>query len=375
MRIALIANSTWNIYNFRLHIVKKLLEKGYEVSIIAPVDPYISKLKDLAGVSFVPLKHLKRKSTNPIDDIRLFFELWGIVKNEKFDLIINFTIKPNIYAGFVAGMRSIPFITVVTGLGYTFLHKGIINTITKVLYRLAFKKSSKVIFENEDDLILFKKLAIVPSTKGISVKGCGIDTAWFKPGETEQEKGTPTVFSFIGRLLYDKGIYEFIEAARLVRAKRQDIEFWVIGPIDKENPSALKEEDLLSWIKQKTVVYHGNADDVRPYIERSNCIVTPSYREGLPKINLEALAMAKAVITSDSAGCRETVTDGQNGYLFEVKNVKDLASKILKFAALSRSEQQQMGARGREKAETIFNDKLISGEYLSIIHEVLNEKK
>jgi len=368
-RIAIVANTTWNIYNFRLNLVRKLLDEDNEVFVIAPVDEYIEYKDKFPHVSHIPLLNLDRSSKKPFKDLRLIFELKKIYKKIKPDLIIHYTHKPNIYGGIAARLLGLKSVAVVTGLGYAFINKGIINRFTKIMYAFVKNFHDKIIFENEDDLEYFEEAGLVEKGKGESVKGCGVDAEVYQPFPNGVVK-EKTTFTFIGRLLYDKGIVEFIEAAKVVKKQNKKVEFWVLGELDSDNPSMLKREKLLEWINEGVIVYHGFQNDVRPFIAKSDCIVLPSYREGLPRIILEGMSMAKPVITTDTAGCRQTVIDGENGFLVNVKDSNDLIAKMESFINTTNKKRHDMGFAGRKMVVNQFNSKKISDDLYKILAEV-----
>lgn len=369
-KVALVANSTWNIYNFRLNLIKKLENEKLEVIVIAPVDEYIHYLNNVANIRHVPLKTLSRKSTNPFKDIVLFNELNSIYKKEKPDLVIHYTIKPNIYGNLAAALNKIKSICAVTGLGYTFLNKGFTNLAARFLYKFSFQFSDRVIFENQDDRALFIREKLAAEKKCISMKGCGVNTNYFRPLVNGRQNGN-RVFLFIGRLLYDKGIVEFVEAAKIVKAKISNTEFWVVGELDSGNPSAIDKEQLVKWVNEKDIHYCGTTKDIRGYMKQTDVVVLPSYREGLPKVILEGMAMGKPIITTDTAGCRETVEENENGFLVPVKDANKLANAMIKMALFSDEELEEMGNVSREKTLEIFDDKIIANQFMEIIDEIL----
>ena len=370
-KIAVVANATWNIYNFRLNILDVLVANDFEVFVLAPVDKYIFYKEDFPEVIHVPLKNLLRDGTNPLRELILINELRQIYKKINPDLVLHYTVKPNIYGGIAAGLLKIPSVAVVTGLGYAFIHKGLIQTITEFLYRFSSRFHNKVIFENKDDLKLFLNSKLINREKGISVKGCGVDIDYFSPYSSNGKKKNKIIFTFIGRLLYDKGVVEFVKAAKIIIKEYKNVEFWLLGEIDKNNPATVKEEDLINWVKNKTVIYHGFKQDIKNYISKSDCIVLPSYREGMPRTILEGLAMAKPVIATDTAGCREVIEEGKNGYLVPIKEVDSLAIAMKKIIDISEDERVNMGKYGREKALKEFDDNLIADEILNVILEIL----
>lgn len=368
-RIAIVANSTWNIYNFRLNIIKRLIDEENDVLVIAPLDEYISYKERFPKVKHIQIKNLSRKNTNPIKDLLLILELRRIYKKNQPDLIIHYTHKPNIFGGIAAKMLGLTSVAVITGLGYAFLRKGWINGMTRMLYAITKNFHKKVIFENEDDLNLFVKEGLVNKDDGAYTKGCGVDTAIYLPYPNGKEK-KKMVFTFIGRLLYDKGILEFVKAAAKIKAKTDDVEFWVVGELDAGNPSMVKKSILLDWIDEGHIVYHGFLEDVRPTIAHSDCLVLPSYREGMPRIILEGMSMAKPVITTNVAGCRQTVVDEFNGFLVEVKSVDSLALAIEKFIKLKPEKRTELGVNGRNMVINEFNSEKISKELYEILSQV-----
>ncbi len=368
-KIAIVANSSWNVYNFRLNLLKKFKAERLEVIIIAPVDEYIAQLKKEHSDRHIPLKSLSRKSTNPSKDLMLTWELYRILAKEKPDVVINYTIKPNVFGNIAAKLAKVKSICVVTGLGYTFLKEGLIRTIANTLYKASFLFADKVIFENQDDQKLFIEKRLVKANKTLSVKGCGINTKHYKPGSDPQNKDL--VFTFIGRLLYDKGIVEYVNAAKIVKQTYPNATFSVIGELDIENPSTISREQLVEWIEKEYIQYQGTTSDVRPFIKDSDVITLPSYREGLPKVVLEGMAMGKPIITTHTAGCRETVDHGKNGLLVPIKDAEALANAMLTMIEISPEERQSMGHQSRLMAISTFDDEHITNFYLGVIDHIM----
>ncbi|MBK9150500.1 MAG: glycosyltransferase family 4 protein [Saprospiraceae bacterium] len=367
LTIALVANSTWNIYNFRLNLIDRFLAEGHDVVVIAPVDEYISYKESYPQVRHFGLRFLDRDSTNPLKDILLILELMRRYRKIKPDLVLHFTNKPNIYGGIAACLAGVRSVAVVTGLGYAFIHRGWITRIISLLYSIASRCHRKFIFENIEDRELLESLGIVGKDRAVSVKGCGVNTRYFTP--VKHSQNGKVVFTFIGRLLYDKGIREYVAAARKMRSVTSNAEFWIVGELDPENPATVDKDELLQWVENDIVYYHGFVKDVRPLIAQSDCIVLPSYREAIPRTITEGMAMAKPVITTDSAGCREAVDEGVNGYLTKVKNIDSLVQAMKHFMALDGEQRHSMGLAGREKACREFDDKLIADHIYRIISE------
>ena len=341
-----------------------------DVVVIAPVDEYLTYKEKYPTVRHYGLRLLDRDSTNPLKDALLLMELVRKYKKIKPDIILHFTNKPNIYGGIASWITGVKSIAVVTGLGYAFINKGFVRAVMTWLYKLSARFHSKFIFENIEDRELFQDLGIVSKEKAISVKGCGVNIDYFHPYPNGQVK-EKTIFTFIGRLLYDKGIREFVEAARQIKANRQEVAFWVVGELDTENPATVDKDDLVRWVEEDVVYYHGFVKDVRNIIAGSDCIVLPSYREAIPRTITEGMSMSKPVITTDTAGCREAVDEGVNGYLVEIRNVEALKKSFEDFLSLTYNERENMGKAGRSKAEFEFDDKHIANEIYGILNTVV----
>ena len=362
--IAIVANSTWNIYNFRQNVIRKCIEEGFKVYVLAPIDAYIEYKENFPEVTHINLSTLDRDSTNPIKDLLLVEELRRKYRKIKPDLVVHYTHKPNIFGTLAARLAGVKSVSVITGLGYSFINRGFINVVTEWLYRRTARYSSSMIFENEDDRDLFIQKRLVKEDRAFAVKGCGVNTVYYQ--SKKDHSPDPPVFTFIGRLLKDKGILEFASAARHFHEKTWPATFVVLGDFDPENPSTIDRDTLLEWISEDTVDYKGFVNDVRPFLEKSTCIVLPSYREGMPRIVLEAMAMGKPVITTRTAGCRETVEEGVNGFLAVARSVEDLIVAMEKFCELSPDQRSAMGARGRSMAVDVFSDTIIAEDLFRI---------
>ena len=371
-KIAIVANSTWNIYNFRLGLIKQLKLEGFRVVVIAPVDEYIHYLSEIYFTKHIALKNLNPQSKNPFNDLALCQELYSIYKKEQPDLILHYTIKPNIYGNLAARWAGIPTISTLTGLGYTFLHGKSTKYFIRRLYKIALRKTHKAIFHNQDDQVLFEHLRLIKKGKGAVIPGSGVDTDFFYPAP-EQKKGK-FIFLFIGRLLYDKGIAEFVEAAKLIRKVAHNMECWVVGQLNAKNPAAVSKDQLQNWLENKEIRYFGSSKDIRKYLNQADVFVLPSYREGMPRAVLEAMSCEKPIITTETPGCRDTVQEGQNGYLVPVKDSMALAEAMLKVYHHSESEIQLMGKKSRELVLNQFDEKIIIKSYLELIYNILSPK-
>lgn len=370
MKIVLVANTSWNIYNFRAGLIKYLIGQGHHICIIAPIDKYSEKIKEWQ-VDFYAVE-LQNKGTNPISDTKFYRQLHKLYKSIAPDIVLHFTIKPNIYGTLACQRLGIPCINNVSGLGTTFIHKKISSRIAHLLYRFSFRFAQKVFFQNKDDLALFVEKKLVKSEKTGLLAGSGVDLVRFSPQDTPNSQFT---FLMIARLIYDKGVREYVEAARIVKQKFPQVAFWLIGGFEKntQNPLNIKPEEVSSW--QGIIEYLGTKDDVRPYIALADVVVLPSYREGTPRSLLEAAAMAKPLLASNVVGCKEVIEEGKNGLFCEAQNAQSLAQAMISFVELPKQALQAMGAYSRKKVEKEFDEKLVFWAYQKAIEEVFLNKK
>jgi len=367
--IAIIINTTWNIYNFRSGLIQVLQKEGYNVIAISPKDEYAKKLEEIGCKHF----HIDidNKGANPIKDMKLVLDYYKLFKQNNIDLVLGYTIKPNIYGSFASKLANIPIITNISGLGTVFLNDNFSSKVAKLLYKLALKIPKKVFFQNRDDLELFVKLNLVNKNKTRIIPGSGIDTNKFFPTSINKKDGK-TKFLLIARLIKDKGVFEYIEAAKIIKEKFPNTEFAILGSFYLQNPTALTKEELKKWEEKQIIKYLGVSDNVKDIISQYDCIVLPSYREGLSRVLLEAASMAKPIITTNVPGCRDVVEDGVNGFLCEVKNSKSLAGAIEKFLTLSDKKRELMGQKGREKVINEFDEKVVINIYLEEIKKIFN---
>lgn len=364
-KILLVSNTSWSIYNFRLSLIRFLQQEGYLVEAVAPFDEYTEKLRQEGVPAKVVI--MDNKGSNPIKDLLLFFRLLWFYKFQSPHFIIHYTIKPNIYGSLAAGLLGIKSVAVVTGLGYTFIQKGLTTQLVIFLYRLAFRFSQRVLFLNEYDRTLFCRLKIVSRKKTFVLPGEGVDARKFARSTSQVSAKEQTHFLFIGRILYDKGIKELAEAARLLKAKGVHIKVQVLGFLDALNPTAVNKEEWDSWLNDGVIEYLGAKSDVRPFIEQADCIVLPSYREGISRTLLEAASMSLPIIATDVVGCREIVSNGYNGLLCKVKDHESLAEAMLSFHNLSPEARMVMGENGRQKVLSTFDDAHVFSCYKDII--------
>lgn len=366
MRVAIVLNTSWNIYNFRMNFVKTLLEKGYEVHTIAPVDAYTHYLID-AGCHHHPLR-MDSRGINPIKDFGLILELRGIYKKLKPDMILHYTIKPNVYGSIASAGLRIPIINNVCGLGTVFLRKNLLSSIAILLYRWSFRFSKKVFFQNPDDRDLFISKKLVQRSAADLLPGSGIDLKRFTPDPFTRNKAF--TFLLISRLITDKGILEYVEAVKRLRAQGLDARFQILGAKDPKHRRGIPLHTISKWIDDKTIEYLGTAEDVQPFIKSADCIVLPSYREGTPHTLLEAASCGKPIVTTGVPGCHQVVEDNRNGLLCESKDAKDLAEKMMLMSRLDDATLQQFGIHGRQKMEREFDESIVINKYLTAISEL-----
>lgn len=368
-KVVITLNSSWQAYNFRLNVARALKGNGYKVIFIAPYDNKYSELIkkefDFYDISIDP------KGINPIKDFSTMLSLYKLYHGIKPDIILNFTIKPNIYSSIIAGLLNIKVISNISGLGTIFIKQSIITKVAKLLYKIALSFNTKVFFQNNDDKRLFIENKLIRKEKTDLLPGSGVDLSKFIPINNQND--TTFKFLLIARLLKDKGIMEFIDAIKILNKKYNNVEFQLLGAVGVSNKTAISQSELDIWIKNGLINYLGTTDNVQEVIAKCDCVVLPSYREGTPRSLLEACAMEKPIIATNVVGCKEVVSDGINGYLCEVKNAKDLAKKMEMMINLSNEQRKNMGQSGRDKIVTEFDEKIVIKKYLNSIKKVLNK--
>lgn len=354
MRIALVAPDTHSPVNFRGSLLRTLVEAGHQVFVFAPSGPRseIDALLAL-GVDYVEVP-LLRNNMNPLQDLRTLAFLRLHLRELRPAKVFSYTIKPAIYGSLAArGCKGSSY-SLIAGLGYVFssgsLKQWFARTFVSMLYRRALRANHKVFFQNPDDIKLFIRAQLIEADKAVLINGSGVDLDHFQVAPLP---GAPITFLVIARLLRDKGLYEFVEAARRIRSLHPDVRFKILGPIDT-NPTAISSEVVKSWDREGNVQYLGEAKDVRPYIMDASVLVLPSYREGTPRSVLEAMSMGRPVITTDAPGCRETVIDGHNGFLVPVRDAESLSQAMLRFIETPEL-MEIMGRASRSLAEEKYD--------------------
>jgi len=359
------ANASWNLVNFRIGLIRALQADGYRVIALSPEDEYSPRLADL-GIEYRPIA-MNSSGISPVEDLLLLGRYFRVLRKIRPDVFLGFTIKPNIYGSLAAHLLGIRVINNVSGLGTAFIKKGLLTRIVSGLYRLALRRSSIVFFQNRDDFNLFVETNIIRSDQARLLPGSGIDLDHFQAGTPKPESTGEVRFLLISRLLWDKGVQEFVDAARILRTVEPKIRCQILGFVDVDNRTAVPRVALDGWVAQGWVDYLGATDDVRPFIEQADCIVLPSYREGLPRALLEAAAMGKPVVATDVPGVRDVVDDELTGYLCHVRSARSLADVMLKMVRLTPGERQELGAAGRRKVEREFCQSIVIERYLAAL--------
>lgn len=368
MRICITSNSGWTLYNFRLELMKSLRNDGHEVIAISNKDAYTDKIIELGFEYYVVPIH--GKSANPFTDIRLILAYKKSLALAKADLVLNFTIKPVIYASIAAKFLRIPAINNITGLGHLFTNNSWLTDVAVFLFKISQRQAFHIFFQNNEDIELFKKLGIVQHQSYSRIIGSGVDIRRFKPIASNRNNGK-TSFIFFGRILRDKGIEYCFEAVKLLQNKGLDFEFKVLGLLDFENPTAISANEMNAWCKEGYFTYLGTSDEVEKIAGLADCMVYPSfYREGVPRALLEATAMGLPIITTNNIGCKDVVEEGLNGFLIPIKNTKALAAAMESFLNLNRQQQIQMGAHSRKLAEEKFSETFVIDAYKGCIQKI-----
>lgn len=370
--IAFVANTSWSIYKFRLYLIERLLQNGWKVYVLAPRDPYTERFEHLPGLSYVELHHLHAKTLYPFHDLRLYRELLNHYRSLRPDLIFHYTIKPGIFGSMAARRAGITAVSVITGLGYTFSGAGWLRTAVKLLYRRALRSNAEVWFLNEDDRNIFTREKVVPLQKTFILPGEGVDIHEFFPAPFQPGKESVT-FLFIGRLIGQKGIYEFVEAAGRLQQQGLPVKCQLLGFFEENDPLAISRKQVEEWMHRKIISYLGHTDHVAPFIRNADCIVLPSYRgEGLPMSLLEGASMCKALIAADTAGCHAIIEDGVNGYLCQARNGTDLAAKMASYYHLPEKAKEQMGIEGRDRVIRYHTRDIVTDIYLQHAHTLVH---
>jgi glycosyltransferase involved in cell wall biosynthesis len=364
-KILLVSRCAWTLYNFRSGLMRALKGRGHIVmGGGAAGDGFEARVEEL-GVSFTGLP-VDKRGINPWADLRLFWALYRWYTGQKPDIVHHFTSKPVIYGSVAARLAKVPrIVNTITGLGSVFTGQKTtwLRRLVELMYRFSMRFAHVTFFQNQEDLHFFLSRGLVRAGRARLLPGSGIDCKRFVP---EPRNGCPFTFLMVARLLKDKGVYQFVEAARLTKRRFPETRFQLLGGRDIRNPTVVPEADLLKWQSQQVVTWLGEVEDVRPVIARADVLVLPShYREGVPRSLLEGAAMGKPLIATDSTGCREVVEHEVNGLLVPVKDAAALADAMAWM--LENSEKRVlMGKAGRRKAEEEFDESIVLEQTLKV---------
>ncbi|MFA0358567.1 glycosyltransferase family 4 protein [Vibrio breoganii] len=369
--VVITSNTSWYLYNFRKNTILALLKEGYRVVAVSPQDAYSQKLTEL-GAEYCHIS-IDQGGTNPIKDVGSFFGFVNLYRRIRPNVVLNFTPKNNIYSTLAARLVGAKAINNIAGLGMVFINENLTAKLARLLYKISQPRAHTIFFQNDEDKALFAKHKLAPLDITDRVPGSGADLSRFAISESDDDGCVR--FLLIARMLYDKGIGHYVEAARALRAKYGDkVEFRLLGFLDVNNPSAVSKAEMQSWVDEGIVNYLGTSDCVEDEIAKVDCMVLPSfYREGVPKSLLEACAMGKPIVTTDNVGCRETVDDGINGYLCEPRSTESLIDKLDLMINHTHSQRLAMGLKSRTKVENEFDEKIVINKYLSAVERALRE--
>ena len=365
MRIAVVSNTCWYLFNFRLNLMLALQAAGHTVIAVAPNDGYAQRIRD-AGIVFEAVP-ISGAGTQPLRELQSVQRLGAVFRRQKVGLVLSYTPKGNLYSALACIALRIVFVPNVSGLGRAFIRKSLVTQVAKALYRLTFGRAHRVFFQNLDDMDVFVSSGLVQRANAERLPGSGVDLVRFLPKPPVARPIDQTVFLLVARMLWDKGVGEYVHAARTVRAVYPSARFQLLGFLDVANPSSVPRADVEAWVAEGVVNYLEPTDDVRPYLEQADCVVLPSYREGVPRTLLEAAATARPIITTDAPGCRDTVIDLKTGFLCLTADANDLAEKILRFIAMTPDARLKMGQCGRTFVEKNFDEQLVIQKYLKLV--------
>jgi len=343
------------------------LGKGYRITVVTPTDDFSARMAGM-GCDLHELP-MDNKGSNPLNDLRTLKAYTRFYRESRPDVALHHTIKPVIYGSMAARRLGIPVINTITGLGTAFMTEGWLTRVVEVLYRVSQRGSRRVYFQNHDDYDLFQQRRLVAADIAECLPGSGVDLERFSVQPYPERQSM--CFLLVARLLWDKGVGEFVEAARKFKADYPDSRFQLLGSMDVANRSAISGDSVRRWVEQGIVEYLGETEDVRPHIAAAGCVVLPSYREGTPRCLLEAGAMARPVITTDVPGCREVVDDGTTGFLCASQSPDDLAGKMRKLREMKFETRRNMGLLARDKVEREFDERWVISRYAGTIEGIL----
>jgi glycosyltransferase involved in cell wall biosynthesis len=369
--VLITANTSWCLAHFRGTVIDTLLAQGCRVTILTPKDVHSDDLA-ARGCEFVEIE-MDRHGLSPVRDYFLMRRFRAQFKASKPDVIIGYTIKNNIYGAIAARAFDIPFIAVIPGLGNAFASDNWLQKLAVGLYRFAFRDIYMVLFSNVENRDVFIDKGILTTDRGIILDGEGVNITTF--AQQPMPAASPRVFLFCARLLHSKGINAFVAAAKAIRADHPDTEFHILGKLAESHPEGVSKDQMDQWIAQGDVKFMGATNDVRPYIGAAHCVVLPTfYQEGMPRILLDANATGRVVITTDTAGCRETVIDGETGFLCPAQDVTALIDCMTKIVEMAPDDLGMMGQNARKLAQDRFDDRITAAVYIDLLQGLFEHR-
>lgn len=373
MIVALTANTSWYLFNFRASTITALLEQGHNVICLAPEDEFSHRLREL-GARYVPLR-MDAAGTHLLRELWLICRMYRLVRLERPDCLFNFTVKMNVYFGLIARFLRIPYANNVSGLGTAFLYDGYLFRQVQKIYGWVNRGAIRVFFQNPDDRDLFMRDGLLSANRVTLLPGSGVDVLRFACTPLPQQ--SPFTFLMIARLIADKGVREFVEAAVRVRARNLQTRFVLIGPEGVRNRSAISESEIGRWREAGIVELPGAQDDVLPWLRQCHTLVLPSYREGMPRTVLEAAAVGRPAIVSDVPGCRQAIVPEQTGWLCQSRSVDSLATvmeSVLERATEDPGWLDSFGKRAAERARARFSEERVVEAYLETVRSIRKKR-
>ena len=362
------ANTSWYLYNFRRNTILEFKRRGYGVFCIAPRDDYSQRLVDELGISYYPLE-MDNSGNHPVKDLRTAWALFKVYRQCKPVAVFQFTIKNNIYGTLAARLLGIPAINNISGLGTAFIHTGWVGRIVRGLYKVSQPFAYQVFCQNSEDRELLISHRLVKAEKLKLLPGSGVDLRRFKPVELPPAPGKFR-FLYVGRMLADKGLRELVEAFAMLQRKGVSAELKLVGFADAKNKSAIPTDEILSWQEKYGIEWLGSSDTIEEVLAMVDCVVLPSYREGLPRSLLEACAMALPVIATDVPGCWSVVTHYENGLLCQPKDAQSLCQAMMDMVNLPEKTRREMGLKGLEHVTRNYCETLVIDAYVKVVESI-----
>lgn len=364
-KILILANNSWGLYNFRLELIQHILSIGFDVYFAVPEPEDDEKVKLLIENGFKYIQtSISRRGMNLFKELGLVKKYEDIIQEINPDLVLTYTIKPNVYGTYAANKYKKPVIMNITGIGHS-LYTGVLKGVIKKLYKHACSKAKFVFFQNSSNKSFFVSNNLVTPSKTRQIPGSGVNIDKYRP-VSKIHVDDIIRFMFVGRIMKEKGIDEYLQVAEIITKNYEKTEFLILGNFEEAN-----YKKTISEISNQRINYLGGSSDVRNEIREIDCIINPSYHEGMSNVLLEGAAMGKPLIASNIPGCQEIIDEGENGYLFEVKSTKSLEDKIIRFIELSQEDREKMGQNSRRKIEKEFSRNIVINEYMKAITDII----